>query len=467
MRGLRSTLILLVLFLGLAGYIYFVERNRPATADVPAKQKVFTVDSAKIQEIRLKAASGETSVLRKSGDRWQMVEPTTTAADDTELSSITSNLASLEIQRVVEEAPSDLKTYGLAEPRIEVAFKAEGDKEFRRLLIGEKTATGGDLYAKLGDDKKVFLIAGYLEGTFNRTPFDLRDKAVLRFDRDKIDLVELRTTTHRVKLAKSEGNWLVVEPWRARADYGFVEGLIGRLSTAQMKAITAQEAQDLGRYGLAPPEVVATVAAGSARATLEIGRKSDDGNYYARDASRPLVFTIDSLLVEDLKKSPADYRRKDIFDYRSFNATRFEVTRNGQTVVFEKTKASDKDTEEVWRQVSPTKADIDRTKFEDALSKFSYLRADAWVDSRANTGLQAPELAIAVRYEDGKKQERVEFGRAGGAVYAAPAGEPGAARLPVKDFDDAVAALDAVLKQAAPAQTEKSTGQGGATPVKK
>jgi hypothetical protein len=465
MRGLRSTLVLLVVFVGLAGYIYFVERTRPATSDIPTKEKLFAVDSAKIQEIRIKAASGETSVLRRSGDKWQMVEPAATAADDTELSSITSNLASLEIQRVVEEAPTDLTPYGLAAPRIEVAFKAEGDKDFRRLLIGEKTATGGDLYAKLATDKKVFLIAGYLEGTFNRTPFDLRDKAVLHFDRDKIDIVEVRTASHTVKLAKSEGNWVLVEPWRARADYGFVEGLIGRLSTTQMKAIAAQEASDLGRYGLAKPEVVATVGAGSTRATLEIGRKGDDGTYYARDASRPLVFTIEALLVDDLKKGPADYRRKDLFDYRAFNATRFEVTRAGQTLVFEKTKTSDKDPEPVWRQVAPTKADIDRTKFEDALSKFSYLRAEAWVDSRANTGLNAPELAVAVRYEEGKKQERVEFGRSGGTVYAAPAGEPGAARLSSKEFDDAVAALEAAIKPVSQ-QTDKSAAPSQ-TPTKK
>ncbi len=465
MRGVRSTLILLVVFVGLASYIYFVERKRPAGSEFPTKEKVFAVESSKIQEIRIKAASGETSLLRRSGDKWQMVEPTATAADETELSSITSNLASLEIQRVVEEAAADLKPYGLAEPRIEVAFKAEGDKDYRRLFIGEKTATGGDLYAKLATDKKVFLIAGYLEGTFNRTPFDLRDKAVLHFDRDKIDIVEVQTAGHTIKLAKSEGNWLLVEPWRARADYGFVEGLIGRLSTAQMKAITAQEATDLARYGLAKPEVVATLGAGSTRARLEIGRKTDEGAHYARDASRPLVFTIDSLLVDDLKKGPADYRRKDIFDYRAFNATRFEVIRSGQTLVFEKTKASDKDTEPVWRQVAPAAADIDRTKFEDALSKFSYLRAEAWVDSRANTGLSAPELVIAVRYEDGKKQERVEFGRSGGTVYAAPAGEPGAARLPAKEFDEAVAALDAVLKPA-PAQTDKAAAKPE-TPTKK
>ena len=39
---------------------------------------------------------------------------------------------------------------------------------------------------------------------------------------------------------------------------------------------------------------------------------------YAKDVSRPLVFTVDKTLADDLKKSPADYRLKDIFDFREF-----------------------------------------------------------------------------------------------------------------------------------------------------
>jgi hypothetical protein len=40
-----------------------------------------------------------------------------------------------------------LKEYGLDVPRIQVDFKAPGDKDSRRLLIGDKSPTGADLFA--------------------------------------------------------------------------------------------------------------------------------------------------------------------------------------------------------------------------------------------------------------------------------------------------------------------------------
>ena len=96
---------------------------------------------------------------------------------------MTSNLSTLELQRVIDDNPADLAEYGLAQPRIEVAFKAGGKEH--KLLIGRKTPAGTDLYAKLGDQPRVFLIPSFVDTSFNKTTFDLRDKTVLKVDRDR------------------------------------------------------------------------------------------------------------------------------------------------------------------------------------------------------------------------------------------------------------------------------------------
>ena len=81
-----------------------------------------------------------------------------------------------------------------------------------------------------------------------------------------------------------------------RADYGAVEGLIGRLGTLQMKGITVAEMDDAKKYGLDSPQYTVTLNAGSARSTLLVGAASGDGSLYAKDASRPMVFTVDGTL---------------------------------------------------------------------------------------------------------------------------------------------------------------------------
>ena len=59
------------------------------------------------------------------------------------------------------------------------------------MKLGNKNATQGEIYALKNDDKRVFLVSSFQETSFNRTPFDLRDKKILKFDRDKADSLVL------------------------------------------------------------------------------------------------------------------------------------------------------------------------------------------------------------------------------------------------------------------------------------
>jgi hypothetical protein len=181
-RGLRSTIALLTVLVGLVAYIYFVDSKKPASDAAETKAKAFTVDADQIEEIQIKPASGEASRVHKTNGSWQLVEPEKTDADQGQVTNAATSLASVEINRVVDDNPSDLAQYGLNPPKVDIAFRVKGKNDPQHLLLGEKTATGSDLYAKTPDQKRVFLIAAYLENTFGRTPFDLRNKAVLKFD---------------------------------------------------------------------------------------------------------------------------------------------------------------------------------------------------------------------------------------------------------------------------------------------
>jgi ABC-type dipeptide/oligopeptide/nickel transport system ATPase subunit len=189
-RG-RNTTILAALAAALVAYLYFVERHREAPpAETPggAVGKVFSnVDGTKVEELRIVASSGERTTLRKADGTWRLVEPIDAPADQNEATNAASNLASADVQRVVDEQPKDLAAFGLAKPRVTIAFRAAGDKAPRTLLLGDKNPTGSDVYAKLPDAPRVFLVSAYLEGTFDKGVFGFRDKRVLTFDREKVD----------------------------------------------------------------------------------------------------------------------------------------------------------------------------------------------------------------------------------------------------------------------------------------
>ena len=452
MRGLKSTLALIVVLAGLGAYIYFVTWKQPpgAGGDTGKKQeKVFaSLESDKIEELKVSSVSGESTTLKKDNGAWQMTQPIAVKADDSEVSGITSALSSVEMTRVVDDNPTNLNDYGLSNPRIQLNFKASGDKDYRKLLIGEKSPTGGDLFAKRNDEKRVFLIPAFQEPTFNKSTFDLREKTLLKFDRDKVDSIDLTAGGKTTAFAKQGTDWKIVKPLDTRADFSAVEGLVGRLQSAQMKSIVAAEStpEDLKKYGLNKPETTVNLKAGSATATLVLGAKTPDNMVYARDLSKPAVMTVESALADELKKGADDYRRKDLFEFRPYNANRVEITRPGGTIVFERVKGQGENAQDKWRRVSPNAADADRDKVEGMLSRLSNMRASAFVESTAKTGLDKPAMTVVVKFDDGKKEERVSFGKESDTVYAARPGEPGAVKADTADFTEVNKALDELGK---------------------
>jgi Domain of unknown function (DUF4340) len=435
-RGLKSTIALLVVLIGLVAYIYFVDSKKPASNAPETKAKAFTVDADQIEEIQIKPASGDASRVQKANGTWQLVEPEKADADQGQVSNAATSLATLEVNRVVDDNPSDLSQYGLSPPKAEIAFRVKGQKDPHQLLIGEKTTTGSDLYAKTPDQKRVFLISGYLENTFERTPFDLRDKAALKFDQSKADGVEI-VHNGTTALAKSGTEWAVTKPYKARADFASAEAVLTSLSSLQMQKIVENDAKDLAKYGLDKPDATITVNGGSTRASLALGKKDGD-SVYARDLSRPMVFTIPATTAGEIEKDASTLRRKDMFDGRSFNTTRVELKRGGEMLTFDKSKG--KDGKDVWKNAAGK--EIDATKVEDMLTKLSNIRAQLFQD-RVDPVLKMPTLVATLKL-DNNMTETVTFARSGNAVLASREGEPGSATVEVMPFNDAMSAIDAV-----------------------
>lgn len=435
MGGLRSTIVLLVLLAGLGGYIYFVESERdPAAAD--AKPKAFAELAADaIEEIRFKNADGETSTVQKVGDGWQLVAPNKAAADTGVVGTVTSNLSTLEVQRVVDENPADLKQYGLEPARIDVSFRLKDQQDFQQLLVGEKTPTGGDVFAKRPNENRVFLISSYLESIFNKSSFDLRDKAVLKYDRAAADRIEVIDGTSVLEFARTGMDWRIAKPISARADYAAIEGLLTRLSSTFMQKIVAPEAADLAQYGLDRPALTASVTGGGTTARLLIGRE-DEGARFAKDSGRPEVFTVEETLYTELAKDPPEYRRKDLFDARSFTATRIEIRRGTDMMAFDKSGSGES---EMWKNAAGQTVDL--MKVEDMLTKISNIRAVTF-ENAVPASLEMPNLTVTIRFD--AKTETVSFGGSGADVVAARADEPGAAKIDSMPYEEAIKAIDAL-----------------------
>jgi hypothetical protein len=461
MRGLTSTLILVVVLAGLGGYIYFVESERPAPTGIdggPANEKVFTLEPDKINELKL-TYQGQTSLLRKGEGGWKMIEPTAVDADPPEAISLAQAIERLEMTRVIDENPSDLAQFGLANPPIVVEFKGEGGMA-GTLKLGNKSPTQGDMYAMKNDEKRVFQVSSFQETNFNRTPFNLRDKKILKFDREKADSLSLVRGADTMELSRSGSDWRVVKPVPSRSDYSAVEGFITRLSNSNMSELLDETGKDLATYGLDKPAMTVTIGAGSAKTVLVVGKTENDKTY-ARDASRPLIFTVDATLKEDFTKSFDDYRKKELFEFRPFYTAKLRAVLDApggpKTYEFEKVKGAKPEDPETWKvtRVGGSSHTADAAAMDDLLNKLVSIKAESFVAATAKTGLDKPALVVSASFDDGKF-ERVRFGQVGDNAYGRRDGEEGIAKIDANSMRAAMQAFDTVTM---PPSTDTKAGE--------
>ncbi len=450
MRSLWSTLALVAVFAGLGGYIYFVDSKRPAASSTvegePAREKFFTVETDKITEVKL-TAKGQTTLLRKSDGGWKMIEPAPVDADPPEAISLAQAISNLESVRTVVENPADLKQFGLAEPPIAVEFKAEGGVS-GSFKLGNKNPTQSDIYAMKGGGNTVVLVSSFQESSFNKEPFAFRDKKILKFDRDKADSLTLARGAEGLELARADSEWRVAKPIAGRSDYSAIEGFLTRLSSANMSKLVEENAADLAKYGLDKPSMTVTIGSGSAKATLVVG-KTENSETFAKDASRPMVFTVDSTLQSDFTKAFDDYRKKELFEFRPFSLARLRAVLDApggpRTYELEKVPAAKPGDAETWKvtRVGGSSHNADAAAMDDLLNKLVAIKAESFVTGSTRTGLDKPALLVSVSYDEGKF-ERVRFGAVVDNAYGQRDGEALVARIDANSMKAAMQAFDMV-----------------------
>jgi hypothetical protein len=415
----------------LVGYALLVERKREDKPAEKPKEKVFTLDKSKVEALELAHAGGEDVKVVKEGGAWRLAAPMEAPADAGEVDSVVSSLESLEIQDVVAENPADVTEFGLSSPKTKVSVRLQGASEPAKLLVGDKTPDGGALYAKTAARPRVFTIPGFLETTFGKKAFDLRDRDLLHVKRDAVKTVEVTGPEASYTLVRDDrGEWSFTKPVRTRAGRWSVDGLLGTVEGLRFDTVAKEKATpaDLKTFGLAAPARTVTLGLGDGGTkTLEIGGKAggkDEKKYYAREARSPLVAVIPGTLVDDLGKGMGELRAKRLLDVATYEVQGIEVTQGSAKKTYARSSSKDKEGVDSykWKRTAPDSKDLDTNTVQDALYLLSGAEAQQFVDAPkdpAAYGLDQPVLKVSLTYEAGSRPPVwFELGRKEGAVYA-------------------------------------------------
>jgi hypothetical protein len=380
-----------------------------------------------------------------------MLEPNAVAADGSEVDGLVAALDALEVDAVVSETGGNLADFGLDKPKVSVEASLSGSPEPLTLLVGDKVPAENGLYAKLPAKPRIFTIAGYLEATFTKKPFELRDRDVLHVKRDDMRSLAVKGPEGDYSLDReASGEWIFKTPLATEAGRWAVDGILGAVEGLRMESVAAESAtepKDLKPFGLDKPVRSLTVqlSTGVLR-TLEIGAIAADKKYYARDAAGGPVVVVAGALVDDLAKGMGNLRAKRLAELAAYEVEGFDVEADGVTRVYAKAAAKGKDDTEVqkWKRSAPDAKDLEPDKVQDALFKVGGMEALSFVDKPegdAYYGLDKPALKLTVRKPGAKTPLVIEIGQKEGASYARRTGDVAILRLDPAKTDDLVKTL--------------------------
>jgi hypothetical protein len=465
MKEFWKTGVAVLALAALGSYIWFVERKRePKREGEREKVTMLAVDKAKAKQIEI-VKDGETIKLVKQDGAWKLEQPAKAPADTSAVDTMLNSLEKVEADEVVAEQVTDFAQFGLDQPSRKVAAVLEGAEAPVGVDFGARSPDGGSVYARKPGEDKVYLVPSWIEGSFDKKPFDLRDRDLLHVKRDDVRSLEVAGPEGGYALTRTDaGEWAFTKPIATRAGRWSVDGLLGTIENLRMDSVAGENVTDpkqIGRYGLAKPQrTVTLVTKDGAAKTLEIGAAAPDASatpsptpspgekpkptkYYARAAQSSLVAVVPATLADDLAKGMGELRAKRLLEVATYETEGFDVVSSGAAKSYVKSTTKDKEglDKTQWKRTAPDAKELDTTKVEDALFKMGGVDVSEFVDAPkppSDYGLDAPLLKVTVK---AKGESWIEVGKKGDEYFARRSGDDAILKLDKTKAEELVKAF--------------------------
>jgi Domain of unknown function (DUF4340) len=148
----RTTLILILLALGLGGFVYFYEiRGATQREEVKdKKQQIFSFTEDDVQSLTIKTKNITLNLERSgqpSNPKWLLKSPTSEPANDAIVSYLTNLLVKGTSDGSLPISPTQLGEFGLDQPPATINIKLKSQKT-HQLILGKSNFNGRFLYGQ-------------------------------------------------------------------------------------------------------------------------------------------------------------------------------------------------------------------------------------------------------------------------------------------------------------------------------
>ena len=381
---------------------------------------VLAFTPAEVQEIQLARGTDAPAVVqRQAEDTWRLTAPVMAKADAQQVRALLQRLHDVKVQAFIAEDSAELASYGLQPPVWQVSLHVGQEHAPLRLSLGTVDSERKGVYARLGDATRVLLLPQELWENLPKTATALRDKTLIKFERENIARLEIQAPNEHIVITSSGPRQYTMEqPVHTPGDGDAIYSLLWDIQDLKAKDFVAETPDALDLYGLDVPQRRITVwekaptAQDATQHELVLGAEAPDGQgLYARLGAGPVIYLVGNTETERiLSKTAFDLRNKKILAFTPdqvqkihvrYPAAQFTIERSGN----------------VWKLTEPQKQDIpQRWKVDQVLYGLSTLEYTDIVAGSPNEasryGLDAPQVQITMWLQDGSTLGPLVVGKA-------------------------------------------------------
>ena len=412
----RTTFIIIVLLVGIGGayYLFFQEPSDKATPnEKPPIHQVYGVPRDKVEQVEISfvdAVYQDLKLVKDTIGNWRLTAPFQADADSEKIDQMLDDMLNKRVKQTLEV--TGLTQYGLDTPSITLSlWTADGTSPTATFLIGKK-AINFSVYVKEKSEKHIFLIESSALDDLTKSPTDLRDRSVIKFNPETVSSLQFThknasSTAHprTINCEKRDDRWHVIHPIKVKADAEEIETLLSELRSLKVSSFEADGADAnvltrLEKAGLDAPRLQMKLTDGDNTYTLGIGASvgAETGTrgrvYVKANVYQDAIYTVSEDIYNLLNKSVFDLRDKRVTDFQRTDTIRFEIKQGTETTV------GTKNLDNIWELQAPTgkiKADADAVS--DLLFGVDSLEAAAFIDNStqnlASYGLVSPSIKVA------------------------------------------------------------------------
>ena len=298
MKAFRS-LILLILVLGLGGYIYWVDSEKATTPEREAAQRrAFSIDLARLKTLAIRRPE-YTLELYREGEDWVLSSPEGVPASQATVRQTLSRLHALSRGELItpadmRERGQTLADFGLAVPVAVLGL--EDSRGTRRYRIGNPNPLGNALYVQEESSQNVMLISSDLLEILPLRADAFRDRRILMPPATAVRALSFRSPGRMVRLEAQGDQWLLTEPFRFPAQPERMTLLLDQLASARIERFLLPAEISGDPFGREEDLVIlrAHFSGNLPQLELEIGNRvpGEPQARYARFAGQEGVFIV-------------------------------------------------------------------------------------------------------------------------------------------------------------------------------